>query len=102
VKIDRSFVMGMDADPYARQIVTLVVDMARRMGLRVVAEGVEDQRALEQLHDLGVRYFQGFHFSRPLPSDQLQQWWPGPAITNGFRAGAIGENGSDRFSAGVP
>jgi len=102
VKIDRSFVMGMDADPYARQIVTLVVDMARRMGLRVVAEGVEDQRALEQLLDLGVRYLQGFHFSRPLPSDQLQQWWPGPAITNGFRAGAIGENGSDRFSAGVP
>lgn len=94
VKIDRSFVMGMDADPYARQIVTLVVDMARRLGLRVVAEGVEDPRALKQLLDLGVRYFQGFHFSRPLPSDQLRQWWPGPASTNGSRAGAIGENGS--------
>jgi diguanylate cyclase (GGDEF)-like protein len=93
VKIDRSFVMAMDADPYARQIVTLVVDMALRMGLRVVAEGVEDQGVLDQLLDLGVSHFQGFHFSRPLPSAQLQQWWPGPAIANGSRAGAIGEDG---------
>ena len=93
VKIDRSFVMAMDADPYARQIVTLVVDMALRMGLRVVAEGVEDQGVLDQLLDLGVSHFQGFHFSRPLPSAQLQQWWPGPSIANGSRAGAIGEDG---------
>ena len=93
VKIDRSFVMAMDADPYARQIVTLVVDMALRMGLRVVAEGVEDQGVLDQLLDLGVSHFQGFHFSRPLPSAQLQQWWPGPSIANASRAGAIGEDG---------
>jgi diguanylate cyclase (GGDEF)-like protein len=93
VKIDRSFVMAMAADPYARQIVNLVVDMALRMGLRVVAEGVEDQGVLEQLLDLGVSHFQGFHFSRPLPSDQLQQWWPGPAIANGSRGRAIGQDG---------
>jgi len=93
VKIDRSFVMAMDADLYARQIVTLVVDMALRMGLRVVAEGVEDQGVLDQLLDLGVSHFQGFHFSRPLPSAQLQQWWPGPSIANASRAGAIGEDG---------
>jgi len=94
VKIDRSFVMAMAADSYARQIVTLVVDMAQRMGLRVVAEGVEDQGVLEDLLDLGVSHFQGFHFSRPLPSDQLQQCWPaGPSITNDSRAGAIGEDG---------
>ena len=92
VKIDRSFVMAMDADPYARQIVTLVVDMAQRMGLRVVAEGVENQGVLEQLLDLGVSHFQGFHFARPRPSDQLQQWWPGPATVNASRAGAIGED----------
>jgi EAL domain-containing protein (putative c-di-GMP-specific phosphodiesterase class I) len=94
VKIDRSFVMAMDADPYARQIVTLVVDLALRMGLRVVAEGVEDQGVLDQLLDLGVSHFQGFYFSRPLPSAQLQQWWPGPSIAIGSRAGVIGEDGN--------
>jgi EAL domain-containing protein (putative c-di-GMP-specific phosphodiesterase class I) len=74
--------------------VTLVVDMAQRMGLRVVAEGVEDQGVLEDLLDLGVSHFQGFHFYRPLPSDQLQHGGlAGLSITNDSRAGAIGEDG---------
>jgi diguanylate cyclase (GGDEF)-like protein len=66
VKIDKSFVMAMHQDDYARQIITLIADMASRMDLQVVAEGVEDRQVLAILQALGIRLFQGFHFSRPL------------------------------------
>lgn len=72
VKIDKSFVMAMDHDDYARQIVTLIAEMAPRMNLLVVAEGVEDEAALTLLRSLGIRYFQGFHFSRPLAVEALR------------------------------
>ena len=72
VKIDKSFIMAMDQDDYARQIITLIADLALRLDLQVVAEGVEDQRALDQLQALGIRYFQGYHFSRPLTVSQLR------------------------------
>ena len=91
VKIDRSFVLAMEHDRYSRQIVTLVSDMAQRMGLRVVAEGVENQEMLDHLLALGVSHFQGFHFARPLPPEQLLQQWRGGALTAG--AAVIGENG---------
>lgn len=72
VKIDKNFVMAIHCDDYARQIVSLIVDMARRMNLLVVAEGVESARSLALLQDLGVKYFQGFHFSHPRSAAELQ------------------------------
>jgi EAL domain-containing protein (putative c-di-GMP-specific phosphodiesterase class I) len=73
VKIDKSFVMAMCHDDYARQIITLIADMASRMDLQVVAEGVEDGQVLAMLQALGIRLFQGFHFSRPLPVAELRR-----------------------------
>jgi EAL domain-containing protein (putative c-di-GMP-specific phosphodiesterase class I) len=73
VKIDKSFVMAMYHDDYARQIITLIADMASRMNLQVVAEGVEDGQMLAMLQALGIRLFQGFHFSRPLPVAELRR-----------------------------
>ena len=73
VKIDKSFVMAMDQDDYARQIVTLIAEMAPRMDLLVVAEGVEDAKALALLRELGINYFQGFHFCRPLTVAELRE-----------------------------
>jgi len=73
VKIDKSFVMAMPHDDYARQIITLIADMATRMNLHVVAEGVENSQVLAMLQELGIRYFQGFHFARPMPVADLRR-----------------------------
>ncbi|WP_407951967.1 putative bifunctional diguanylate cyclase/phosphodiesterase [Plantactinospora sonchi] len=71
LKVDRSFVMKMAESPEAAAIVRTTVDLARYLGLRVVAEGVEtaDQRAA--LAELGCTAAQGYHFFRPMPSDKI-------------------------------
>jgi diguanylate cyclase (GGDEF)-like protein len=74
VKIDRSFVQGMATDPGELAIVRAVVDLARHFELRVVAEGVESERTLSLLADMGCDIGQGFLFSRPLPYDRLEAW----------------------------
>ena len=74
VKIDRSFVMRMVDEPAARGIVRSVIDLAGNLGLRVVAEGVEDDAALRVLRDLRCDVAQGFHFARALPADELAAW----------------------------
>ncbi|HKE64259.1 MAG TPA: sensor domain-containing phosphodiesterase [Micromonosporaceae bacterium] len=74
VKIDRSFVQGMATDPGELAIVRAIVDLARHFELRVVAEGVESERTLSLLADMGCDVGQGFLFSRPLPYDRLEAW----------------------------
>jgi diguanylate cyclase (GGDEF)-like protein len=74
VKIDRSFVQGMATDPGELAIVRAVVDLARHFELQVVAEGVESERTLSLLADMGCDIGQGFLFSRPLPYDRLEAW----------------------------
>ena len=68
VKIDRCFVMAMQEDPYALQIITLLARMAPALGFQLVAEGVEDRLSFERLRDLGIQRFQGYWFARPLAS----------------------------------
>lgn len=67
IKIDRSFVRALPDDPFDQAILEAVVHMARRLGLEVVAEGVEDERQRAALVQLGVGRAQGFLFSRALP-----------------------------------
>jgi diguanylate cyclase (GGDEF)-like protein len=74
VKIDRSFVMGMAEDSNDAAIVRSTIDLARHLGLEVVAEGVESARILRDLADLHCDVAQGFYLSRPLPPDQLGDW----------------------------
>jgi diguanylate cyclase (GGDEF)-like protein len=71
IKIDRSFVMGMESDSRNAAIVRSTVDLGRNLGLAVVAEGVETQAAYDELARLGCDYAQGFLLARPLPSDEL-------------------------------
>ncbi len=66
VKIDRSFVMVMDSDPCALQIITLLARMAPALGFQLVAEGVEDRASFERLRQLGITRFQGYWFARPM------------------------------------
>ena len=74
LKIDRSFVMRMCHDPRDESIVRAVVDLARSLNVRVVAEGVEDSDAFDILGALGCDEAQGYHISRPLPAAQLTAW----------------------------
>ena len=67
LKIDRSFVRELGLAPKSSDIVTAIIALARSLGLRVVAEGVETLRQMDVLHRLGCRLMQGFLFSRPLP-----------------------------------
>jgi diguanylate cyclase (GGDEF)-like protein/PAS domain S-box-containing protein len=72
LKIDRSFVCGLDGDGDSRPIAAAIIDMAHALGLRVVAEGVETSAQLEALVELGCDAAQGFLFAPALPARQLE------------------------------
>lgn len=74
VKIDRSFVLAMAADTDDAAIVRSVIELAGALGLRVVAEGVEDERTWRLLHAAGCRVAQGWFFARPMPAEDLVGW----------------------------
>jgi diguanylate cyclase (GGDEF)-like protein len=74
VKIDRSFVMGMTSDTSNALIVRSTIDLAHALGLRVVAEGVEDQAAYHALVALDCDVAQGYLLSRPLPAEAIHSW----------------------------
>jgi EAL domain-containing protein (putative c-di-GMP-specific phosphodiesterase class I) len=74
IKIDRSFVAGMHEDTNDATIVRSTIDLARNLGLRVVAEGVEYPHVRDQLVGLGCRLGQGYLFSPPLDGDELPAW----------------------------
>ena len=74
VKIDRSFVIGMADDPPDAAIVRSTIDLARHLGLEVVAEGVETTEVLDVLAALECDVAQGFLLSRPLPAAEFDGW----------------------------
>ena len=70
LKLDRSFVTGLDTDPRARAIVKSTVALTNSLGLGLIAEGVETAGARECLVELGCVHAQGFLLSRPAPAEQ--------------------------------
>jgi EAL domain-containing protein (putative c-di-GMP-specific phosphodiesterase class I) len=73
VKIDQSFVRDL-GDPHNLAVTRYSVELARTLGLETVAEGVEDPLTLDVLASLGCDLAQGYHFSRPVPLDELEDW----------------------------
>ena len=71
LKVDRSFVQGIEGDQGDSAIVRAVISMAHAMGLKVVGEGVETKAQLQQLRHLRCHHGQGYLFARPLPPDAL-------------------------------
>lgn len=69
LKIDQSFVRGNDPDSSAQTIAETIIVMAHKLGLKVVAEGVETAAQRDWLVAAGCDYAQGYYFSRPLPAD---------------------------------
>ena len=103
LKIDRLFVRDLGVTPQSSAVVTAIIALARSLGLRVVAEGVETLRQMEVLHRLGCVLMQGFLFSRAVPAGELQRWleqtvlprkapWIGSAIDG---LGGEGGDGAD-------
>jgi predicted signal transduction protein with EAL and GGDEF domain len=74
IKIDRSFVMNMQEDPNDFLIVRATVDLGRNLGLRTVAEGVENLETFDLLAQFGCDEAQGSYISRPLPLDMFTRW----------------------------
>jgi diguanylate cyclase (GGDEF)-like protein/PAS domain S-box-containing protein len=74
LKIDRCFVRELACDERDQALVQAAVGMAHSLGLRVVAEGVEDAATLDILRSIGCDMMQGYHISRPLPADNLREW----------------------------
>ena len=74
IKIDRSFVMDMNEDGNDYMIVRATVDLGKNLGLRVVAEGVEDRETFDRLADFGCDEAQGYYISRPMPLEEFSRW----------------------------
>ncbi len=73
LKIDKSFVQDLTKNKSVDSIVIATLLLANRIGLRTVAEGVENEAQRQFLKEYGCREFQGFLFSRPLPADVLEK-----------------------------
>lgn len=74
VKIDRSFITNAGANPSSQKIVAAIVQMARKLRLRMVAEGIEDEETLRKLRAIGCTVGQGFVFSPALPLDEAEEF----------------------------
>ncbi len=74
LKIDHSFVTGMESNEKNLAIVQSTIDLGKNMHLTVVAEGVENQHQIELLDLMGCNYMQGYFLGSPMPADELPQW----------------------------
>ena len=76
IKIDRSFIAGMSGNSADKQIVKSTVAMVRKLGMKVVAEGVETAEQLNMLKEMRCDVAQGYYISKPIFEDDLYQALP--------------------------
>jgi diguanylate cyclase (GGDEF)-like protein len=74
LKIDRSFVTNILTDERSWMIIDTTNQLAHGLGLRTVAEGVEDDEQRQALATIGIDVLQGYHFARPMPAPDFVQW----------------------------
>lgn len=72
LKLDMQFVQSETAKPMDQGILQLIMELARRMHLSVVAEGVETKTQLDRLSETGCEYVQGYYFARPMPEGEFE------------------------------
>ncbi|MCT8001554.1 EAL domain-containing protein [Sphingomonas sanguinis] len=83
LKIDRSFVIDLEHNPASVAIVQTIVELAAKLGMRTVAEGVETPAQLEQLRRTRCDSVQGFLLARPMPADRLSALFAGMELEDG-------------------
>ena len=74
IKIDRSFVSNIEKNESDKVLCEVIVQMAHKLGFKVVAEGIETKNQLDFLLSLGCDYGQGFYLSKPLPASEFQSF----------------------------
>jgi EAL domain-containing protein (putative c-di-GMP-specific phosphodiesterase class I) len=74
LKIDQHFVRQLPGNPRAQKVARSLVELGERLGLDVIAEGVETAEHVALLRGMGVAQFQGYHFARPLPPAEFEAW----------------------------
>jgi diguanylate cyclase (GGDEF)-like protein len=74
IKIDRSFVTRIDADPAQRKMVAAILSMADKLELDTLAEGVETRAEHALLAEMGCGHVQGFLLARPMPPEEAERW----------------------------
>ena len=93
IKIDRSFVIGIEEEVEQRRMISAILTMADRLNLETVAEGVETEAAHTILSQLGCGHVQGFGIARPMPQEDVTRWIArqapsmGPLVQDRRRAG---------------
>jgi len=73
LKLDKTLVDDLAGNHRARTVVESIVDICKKMGIQVVAEGIETEEQLSVLRDCGVELAQGFLFSRPIPIEEYEE-----------------------------
>lgn len=74
LKIDQSFVVGVDADPTQARAFSAIVSLSNAMGLQTIATGVETPQEAEKLAELGCHHLQGFGIARPMRAGKVADW----------------------------
>lgn len=74
LKVDKGFVMPLASDATSDLLVSTTITLAHQMGLKVVAEGVEDEYSARRLAGFGCEIGQGYFFSKPLPFEEFVRW----------------------------
>ncbi len=81
LKIDKSFVFDMEANSLRSSLIPEIVGIARAVGARVIAEGIENEAQWRLLLAFGVEYGQGYWFARPMPLDQFAAYLDKPGLS---------------------
>lgn len=82
LKIDKSFLIGVPADPGECQLIRTVIDLGSNLGLEVLAEGVETLAQRQFLHNQGCHLAQGYLFAKPMPAEQFASWYTAQLALN--------------------
>ncbi|NCC38348.1 MAG: EAL domain-containing protein [Gammaproteobacteria bacterium] len=80
LKMDRSFIQGLQTDEEDQAIVQAMIQMANSLGLKTIAEGVEDRALAARLGEMGCDLVQGYLYARPLPAQELTRWLEGWSV----------------------
>ena len=96
IKIDQSFVRDITEDPEDKAIVGAIISMARSLGIRTIAEGVETQAQLDYLQEEGCDEVQGYLFSKPMTADTFESY----IIEAAANTATLGESASSGFATG--